>query len=900
MIVKEQGLFEELSFRWPWRPYQQRVLDALEVHMADRRLHLVAAPGAGKTSLGLELFRRLGKTCLTFSPTRTIRNQWLYRLNDFLPEGSPRPDWTSYSLDTPALFTSVTYQALHSTYRDIEDPEEPEEERDVDKAPSRKELELLITKLKDLSVGTIILDEAHHLTQEWWKALSSVTEQLENLTLVSLTATPPYEVIGTAWKRYEELCGPIDEEISAPELVKSGTLCPHQDYVYATCPSKPDSEKIALWNSQVQQIIDALEDNELFISSIVQHPWLNTKQVNADTLLSDPELLVALLIFSKKFGMQLNDSLLELLNADIDELPEIDRSWWQVIIHRYLFDDQWVSSDMREEHAKELAKELRQRDLLYRRELRIDVSKKAKRILSLSDAKIDACVDIYKLEKNLRGDSLRQVYLTDYIREFEQRELGTYPVFRAILHAADQEKDYVANLTGRFIVISQSKLKDLYKIIPEEEVRIVEPLPEFPSFVQIAIKGENSRAVSAFTTLLENGNLHVLVGTHALLGEGWDAPVINSLILASFVGSYVLTNQMRGRAIRSVKDNPDKAASIWHPVSVDFTCPLGISDLLDLDRRFESFVGLSSSKNVIESGIKRLALPDVIKAYEVASFEPEFLRRKHAERFAKHLNNKTVDRFNKLDTLKARWENALDSHDEGQIIPATDVSDLKTLSPFYFKNTLEMLLTAALGAFAAVLVAVFTLFPAARESILPLAIAVLIALFFAAPKLFKVAKLLILCLPVDGSLRQIGLSIRDALCSADLIKTDPRRARVISKEVADGVYSIFLTGGTFYEKALFADCVEEILNPIENPRYLITRKGFKKYGGNLDYHAVPAPLAEKKELAYLFLAAWRRRFGVGELIYTRSQEGRNLLLKARTKAFSNAFRCKSKRSDRWS
>jgi hypothetical protein len=32
------------------------------------------------------------------------------------------------------------------------------------------------------------------------------------------------------WQRYEELCGPVDAEVSVPELVLEGDLCPHQDY----------------------------------------------------------------------------------------------------------------------------------------------------------------------------------------------------------------------------------------------------------------------------------------------------------------------------------------------------------------------------------------------------------------------------------------------------------------------------------------------------------------------------------------------------------------------------------------------------------------------------------------------------------------------------------------------
>ena len=48
--------------------------------------------------------------------------------------------------------------------------------------------------------------------------------------------------------------------------------------------------------------------------------------------------------------------------------------------------------------------------------------------------------------------------------------------------------------------------------------------------------------VRLVTQIFEQGEIEVLIGTKSLLGEGWDAPSINSLILASFVGSYVFLN----------------------------------------------------------------------------------------------------------------------------------------------------------------------------------------------------------------------------------------------------------------------------------------------------------------------------------------------------------------------
>ena len=71
------------------------------------------------------------------------------------------------------------------------------------------------------------------------------------------------------------------------------------------------------------------------------------------------------------------------------------------------------------------------------------------------------------------------------------------------------------------------------------------------------------------TRLFRDGHIRLLVGTQALLGEGWDAPSINTLVLASNVGSYMLSNQMRGRAIRTDPADPAKVANIWHLATVE-------------------------------------------------------------------------------------------------------------------------------------------------------------------------------------------------------------------------------------------------------------------------------------------------------------------------------------------
>ena len=101
--------FDTLSFAYLWRPYQQRVLSAIDQHLDDQRLHIVEAPDVGKITLGLEVFHRIGKKALVLSPTRVIRDQWLSRLKDFLPkDDNNTQDWASNGLgNKPSFFLMV-------------------------------------------------------------------------------------------------------------------------------------------------------------------------------------------------------------------------------------------------------------------------------------------------------------------------------------------------------------------------------------------------------------------------------------------------------------------------------------------------------------------------------------------------------------------------------------------------------------------------------------------------------------------------------------------------------------------------------------------------------------------------------------------------------------------------
>ena len=143
--------FNEMEFRHSWRPYQKRVLDAVHQHLNDKRLHIVAAPGAGKTTLGLEVFRLLGKPAIVLSPTRVIRDQWLDRLKDFCQlDDINKLNWVSNRLLTPKTLTSITYQALHSQFA-----EELNQQATTQETDEAEELEL-DSGLKDAELHNFI------------------------------------------------------------------------------------------------------------------------------------------------------------------------------------------------------------------------------------------------------------------------------------------------------------------------------------------------------------------------------------------------------------------------------------------------------------------------------------------------------------------------------------------------------------------------------------------------------------------------------------------------------------------------------------------------------------------------------------------------------------------------
>lgn len=884
--------FETMRFRHTWRPYQERVLNAVKDHLDDKRLHVVAAPGAGKTTLGLEVFRILEKSTLVLSPTRIIRDQWIDRLKDFTAEGGITSlNWVSNSIHRPKILTSITYQALHAKFAEELDVHE-EAFLEEDEGLEDDEVNSFIQVVEEHNIQVLILDEAHHLRSEWWRALEKVCEYFPDITIVSLTATPPYDSQGHEWTRYEQLCGPIDEEISVPELVKAGTLCAHQDFIWACDATANEKAQIKEYDDRVSKLCHTLFDSDEFRDVVLSHPWLHPNDIEAD-IIKEPQIAIALFTFIKAKSLLDNEDLMVLLDMKSEDIPELGRHWWQVLLETILFSKTTQYNDPQQQFVDQLKKQLKASELLYKRDLSLERSRRVERSLSLSASKVLACSTIHQLEYKHRGESLRQVVLTDYIRDEAlssgldtgEINLGAWPVFKSVT-SSSPIRDQVGLLTGRLSIIPTNKLQPLLRLIQSDKVR-VEPMGNQEQYQKVT--APLNQLTSAFTKLLVNGDIKVLVGTRSLLGEGWDAPVINSLVLASSVGSFMLTNQMRGRAIRIDPKNKSKISTIWHLVAINAKSYAGWSDYYNLKKRFETFVGLSEKELIIESGFERM---------NATSLKPSNIRSEIAPILGN--NRQMLRRYRKLNQVAKRWDEALTLEESARVIPSVKTDKIPNLRGFLLKHSFSYLLMQVTVLLSGVITSIVYSQPRMNSQLLLfLLIAIAGVLIYKLPKTISIIKVVFLYLPVDGALKQIGKALSEAACEAGFIETSIRHMKVNVSKLHDGTFYLSLSGSTFYESSLFADCLAEILAPIENPRYLVVREGRFLGVFREDYHAVPMKFAAKKELSKIFYKSWQKNVSLSELVYTRTEEGRKKLLKAKMKSFSSTFKGEVKRQDRW-
>ncbi len=468
-----------LEFQGEFRHYQTSMLGLVsESPSADRRYHLVAPPGSGKTIIGLELIGRFDRPAVVFAPTTTIQAQWLEKLAMFTPDPA-----TVGSQDPTALawVTALTYQVISTpdaatdALRDlaisawaeesasdlitVSDPAEARIRirRMAGANPDAYETELanrvkrvrhdvlsadgaavypylhpnaraLIDRIVAAGVGTIVLDECHHLLDYWAIVLRALIARLDHPYVVGLTATLPSLDDGNEYENYTALLGDVDFEIPTPAVIKEGDLAPFRDLAWWVTPT--DTERAYLGDVQhhFEEAVEATTASPGFKAwigtlltpgqdpdSIDRRSASTAEDRWVDWALDHDELARAAVAVAGVSGLDLATGPAGLLAQMGGSPPRFDD--WLILLERYGLDRLKLSADPID-HASLAALRraiapfgltLTERGLRQGRSV-IDL------VLSFSEAKCRAAADILELEDVALADRLRALVVTDFER----------------------------------------------------------------------------------------------------------------------------------------------------------------------------------------------------------------------------------------------------------------------------------------------------------------------------------------------------------------------------------------------------------------------------------------------------------------------------------------------------
>jgi hypothetical protein len=888
------AMLSRMQFSGVWRDYQRHVLDEMADHLADGRLHVVAAPGAGKTVLGLEIVRRLGRRALVFAPTVAIRDQWGQRLAPLFLAEPPSSEEISHELSDPRQLTLATYQALDGFRR-------------------ADAVDRFVQDLNADGPITLVLDEAHHLRREWQTSIERLARSLTDVRIVALTATPPYDASFAEWSRYESVCGPIDLEIGTPELVRNRDLCPHQDHVIL---SEPTADALQLLDARRRAIMQLQRDlwaDAALLDALEGHPWLRAPGDHVEAILEAPGVLSAVLVLLAGAGRKLPAAPLRLLGVSPRRIPRPSFRWLERFLDGVMV-THVATFDLGRARMKALGDRLHRNGLIEGGRVRLCETRSTFQLMASNLAKLDSIAEIARAEDRSLGEGLRMVVLSDHIRagdlpptadaEFRPSKLGVVPIFEH-LRRSGVAGGSVGVLTGTLVILPRAALAPLDALVARRgldptAIRAV-GIAACPGYARIELAGPGAgRLVPLVTDLFMQGDVRILVGTQSLLGEGWDAPALNSLVLASNMASFMLSNQMRGRAVRVDPDNPEKVANIWHLATVEPRSrgvvaeasdwlnwgdlndedAAGVSEMALLRRRFRAFEGISrGDSSLIESGLGRLGLDP---AADVGL-----------------ANQQTFEAAADRPAIARRWSQSLGAGGARARVR-------ETAAPNYAPRQLAWSDTIRAVVWSGLSAAAFDGFDA-LQGVDPngglgvIGMAVAGAAFLAGlPALIKAARLIWRNGSVEGSLAQVGTVILRALLHAGLAsESDVRDGHFEVHASVDGRKDVVLRGVSRSTERQVMQAITEVLGPVQNARYLLVRRSRLGWRTRTDYHPVPAALAARKDCAERFARLWTQRVGASRLVYTRTPEGRRVLLRARAKSLAAAFQRSVERRSAW-
>ncbi|WP_326691234.1 DEAD/DEAH box helicase family protein [Streptomyces sp. NBC_01795] len=914
----------------PLRGPQRAALDELERVFAAgrRRAWLVLPPGMGKTLTGLEAARRLGRRAVVFGPNTAIQAQWLREWAAFRP--APEPAGTDRSLTSP--LTALTYQSL-ATF----DPEaEIAEEGGPGDGSARPHLRRLRSQGREL-VGrlraagdlTLLLDECHHLLDTWGELLAELLRELPDVTVIGLTATPPERLSPAQTALVTELFGPAVRGPSLPAAVRDGYLAPYAELAWLTEPTPAETDWIDAEAERFTELTTRLLDPAF--ASVPFLAWHDARVVHRRFEGAEGPPLPW-----RRFEReqpQLAAAALRLHHHGLLALPEGARLREE---HRRAPDaadwvrllDDWVrhclgdSADPRDARAVAAVRAALPSvgHRLTARGIRAGRSA-VDRVLARSAAKTGAVREILAAEAAALDARLRAVVVCDHERATAtlparldgvlDEQAGSARLVLAEL-AADPRTSALSPLlvTGRTVAASRATAARFARFCAEAEpdlrLRLVPsgPEPEGPdgpespddpagTLTELAGNWTSRRWVPLATRFLESGGTRALVGTRALLGEGWDARGVNTLVDLSEATTATAVVQTRGRALRTDPGWPDKCAHTWSVVCVAPGHPRGNADWDRFVRKHEGYPGVTATGEVmtgvahVHPGLSPYAPPP---PGEFARLNARMLDRIEADRASVRalwrvgtpyedslVHTVRVTRHGRTPAARPL------TPDGPAPVPPAAVPGPRGLVPRVplgratpAVTTTAALLAGPLGAVAG----------GGQTGLVSGVLAGWVA--YAAGRTVSGLRAL-RAASAEPVLPALALAVADGLHAAGCLPVGAAAVRI--EPDGTGAYGIRLDGVPLADSERYATALDEVISPVADPRYLMPRylvraggplaglraAGRRATADAVVHHAVPGAAGANRGLVTAYAGAWRRWVSAGEPVYTRGPEGAGLL-----------------------
>lgn len=767
----------------------------------------------------------------------------------------------------------------------------------------------LVDDLVDAGVGTVVLDECHHLLSYWALVVRALIERLDDPQVIGLTATLPDLDDDDERASYLTLLGDVDFEVPTPAVVKEGDLAPYRDLVHFVRPTKREHDYLVELQREFADAVTAV------LTDVPFRSWVAEQEGSSDPLLS-----VAAIAF-----------------GSVSQVEDLAIEDWVRLLERYSLDVLRVSTD-ETERARFTQLRVALGPLgftLTDRGLRSNRSP-GDLVLAFSQSKDVAAVDILSREAKALGSRLQALVVTDFERQrsgvrsadvLDADAGSARRVFAALIdNAATNALDPVL-VTGSVVLVDAHHGDALLDRSVEYfrhhglQAECRYESTDNPGVLELVGSGPDwsTRSyVHLVTKLFDEGATRCLVGTRALFGEGWDSLSLNTLLDFTSTTTSIAVQQLRGRAIRKDPDWPSKVAHHWDIVCVEPEFERGDLDVRRFERRHRRYWGVtprSHLNTLFAEGPGADVIAPVVKG--VAHVDP---------RLAFELENRSVpgarpvgyggaterslDAIGDRQKSWAMWGVGEQYSNFSYSVTQFAGTDLGFRTIFTLRDTVR---AAALRIWAAVtLGGVLSVNSVARnaagienvEIIGPALLAVLagglvMSVAFAAPPTFRLFKALRKAQPPDAILLDVGRALAESLSEAGVVEPSlgPDCVRVVQDE--SGGLDVFIDGASPADALSFAKAYQQIFQPVIDQRYLIRRSDSRlpdswvmpiwsiaralrwRRGAPDAWHPVPAVLATKRENADCFAAAWRRYVGGGQLLYTRQDEGRAALLDAR-------------------